>query len=193
MIPDQVSIWNELAPIPPLLSCNSVFERTVFTWLRNESEVIRTSSRSGSKFSFQCEILSRNHINGDQISFRYETGSRPGQRTRSLVFLWFSAALLRALYLVRPRSVWVRSETVSCKHGTKGCFSFQIELDPVSCKHTLWFRDRISHWIESFDSEREPGANSIRNGFTFVLDSCKHCALKCRITKRAIRYHVNTP
>ena len=48
-------------------------------------------SRSGSKLSIQCEILFRNHINGDRSSFRNETGSRPGQRTRSLVFLWFSA------------------------------------------------------------------------------------------------------
>ena len=57
-------------------------------------------SRSGLKLSIQCEILSRNHINGDRSSFRNETGSHPSQRTRSLIFLWFSADLLRALYLV---------------------------------------------------------------------------------------------
>ena len=122
-------------------SCNSAFECTMFTWLRNEIEFIpdrvRTGSRSGSKLSFQCEILSRNHINGDQSSFRNETVSRPGQRMRSLVFFWFSAALLRALYLVRPRSVWVRSETLSYKYGSKCCFSFRIKLDQVTCKQPL--------------------------------------------------------
>ena len=60
--------------------------------------------RSGPKLSIQCEILSRNHVNRDRSSFPNETGSLPGQRTRSLVFLWFSAVLLRALYLVRLRS-----------------------------------------------------------------------------------------
>ena len=71
--------------------CNSAFGCTVFTRIRNESEVIpdrvRTGSHSGSKLSIQWEILSRNHINGDRNSFRKETGSCPGQRMRSLVFL----------------------------------------------------------------------------------------------------------
>ena len=87
--------------------------------------------------SVQCKILSQNHINRDQSSFWNETGGRLGRRTRSLVFPWFSAALLWAHYLVRPRLVWVCLETLSCKHGTKSCFSFWIKLDPVSCKHPL--------------------------------------------------------
>ena len=46
-------------------------------------------SRSGSKFSFQCKILSQNHINGHQSSFWNKSGSLPGQCTRNLVFLCF--------------------------------------------------------------------------------------------------------
>ena len=156
MIPDRVqsgmsSLWFLHCP-----SCNSAFECTVFTWPWNETKAIPdracTCSRSESKLSFQCEILSRNHVNRYRSLFRSETGSLPGQRTRSLVFLWFSAVLLRALYLVRLRSVWVRSVKLSCKHGTKCCFSFRIELDLVSCKQPLsqnlcqiWWKMKITN------------------------------------------------
>ena len=46
---------------------------------------------------------------------------------------------------------------------------------------------RVSHWIESFDPEREPGTSSIGNAFTFVPESCKLCALKCRLTKEGMK------
>ena len=124
-------------------SCNSAFKSTVLTWLRNESEAVPAGSRvapgsrSGPKPSIQCEILSRNHINGERGSFRNETGSRPGQRTRSLVFLWFSAVLLRALYLVRLRSSTSLFGNTFMKTRYEMLFSFQIKLDPVSCKHHL--------------------------------------------------------
>ena len=82
----------------------------------------------------------------------------------------------------------------------RGQVSFRNELRSPF----IWFRDRISHWIESFDPERDHGANSIRNRFTFLLDSCKHCALKCIVTRGgmkkpkqahsgSIRYHVTHP
>ena len=60
--------------------------------------------------------------------------------------------------------------------------------EPVSFRNELrspfiWFRERNSHWNESFDPEREPGANSIQNDFTFDPESYKHCTLKCRVRR----------
>ena len=126
----------------PKWACTGFFIPPLVTLHLHESEtkvkLFRFEFGPGSS-SIQCEILFWNDINGDRSSFRNETGSRPGQRMRSLIFLWFSAVLLRALYLV-----WLccstssfYSETLSRKHGTKFCFSFRIKLDPVSCKHTL--------------------------------------------------------
>ena len=63
----------------------------------------------------------------------------------------------------------------------------------VSCPLTgtvfsfRFYDSGIGKRIESFDPEREPRANSIRNGFTFVPDSCKHCALKCRVTRGGMK------
>ena len=115
-------------------SCNSAIW-TYSVYMTQEQKWSHSGS-SSHLFSLRIETFIPvrdpwNHINGDQSSFRNETGSRPGQRMRSLGFLWFSAAHLQALYLVRPRLVWVSSETLSCKHGTKCCFSFRIKLTPV--------------------------------------------------------------
>ena len=37
-----------------------------------------------------------------------------------------------------------------------------------------------------FRSGTRTGASSIRNDFTFVPEPCKHCALKCRVTKEGM-------
>ena len=57
-------------------------------------------------------------------------------------------------------------------------YADEIVLVPEWAPFT-WFRDKTSHWNENFDPEREPVANSIRNDFTFVPESCQHYALKC--------------
>ena len=76
-IQDRISIRMNSLRFLHSPSCNSAFERTVFTWLRNESKVIPDWVRTGfyleSKLSFQYEILSWNHINGDQA----HSGMRP--------------------------------------------------------------------------------------------------------------------
>ena len=64
--------------------------------------------------------------------------------------------------------------------------------EPVSFRNELWspftwFRERISHWNESFDPEREPGVSSIWNVFSFVPGSCKHYSLKCSVTRGGMK------
>ena len=64
-------------------------------------KLFRIKFAPASRFRLKLSIsFIWNHINGDQSSFRNEACSRPGQRMCSLIFLWFSAVLLRALYLI---------------------------------------------------------------------------------------------
>ena len=72
------------------------------------------SGSSSPQFSFQIKTfipvrdLSQNHINGDQTHSWTRPANVPVSARVVLFFFLFSAVLLRALYLVRPHSEWVR-------------------------------------------------------------------------------------
>ena len=105
---------------------------------RNWSHSRSSSHRffSGSKLSFQCEILSRNHI----MEIEAHSGTRPAHVPVSarvvLFFFGFLLSFCGLSTLLGFVRVQVRSETLSYKHGTKFCFSFRIKLDLVSYKQT---------------------------------------------------------
>ena len=108
MIPDQVLIQNELAPvffILPLVTLHLSVKCLHDPGTKLKSFQIKLAPVLVSDRNFHSSA--RSYLGSCKRRSKFipeRDGSRPGQSTSSFVFLWFSAVLLRAHCLVRLRS-----------------------------------------------------------------------------------------